>query len=85
MSKQEEIRASLEAAFAPRALEVINESHQHAGHAGHDGSGESHFRVRIAAEVFGTMSRVERHRAVHKALGKDLVSAIHALALDVSD
>ena len=84
MSKQEEIRAALEAAFAPRNLEVINESHQHAGHAGHDGSGESHFRVRIAAAVFGDMSRVARHRAVHAALGKDLVSQIHALALEIS-
>jgi BolA family transcriptional regulator, general stress-responsive regulator len=85
MSKQEEIRAALEAAFAPRALDVINESHQHAGHAGHDGSGESHFRVKIEAEVFAGMSRVARHRAVHDALGKDLVSAIHALALEISE
>jgi len=84
MSKQEEIRAALEAAFAPRNLEVINESHQHAGHAGHDGSGESHFRVRIAAAAFKDMSRVARHRAVHAALGKDLVSQIHALALEIS-
>lgn len=85
MSRQEEIRAALEAAFAPRALDVINESHQHAGHAGHDGSGESHFRVKIAAEAFGDMSRVARHRAVHAALGKDLVGAIHALALEISE
>ncbi len=85
MSKQEEIRAALEAAFTPRALEVINESHQHAGHAGHDGTGESHYRVRIAADVFKGMSRVARHRAVHEALGKDLVGRIHALALEITD
>ncbi|SMH31775.1 BolA family transcriptional regulator [Maritimibacter sp. HL-12] len=85
MSKQEEIRVALEAAFAPRALEVINESHRHAGHAGHDGTGESHYRVRIAAEVFKDMSRLARHRAVHAALGKDLVDGIHALALEITD
>jgi BolA family transcriptional regulator, general stress-responsive regulator len=85
MSKQEEIRVALEAAFAPRTLEVINESHRHAGHAGHDGTGESHYRVRIAAEVFKDMSRLARHRAVHAALGKDLVDGIHALALEITD
>jgi len=85
MTRQEEIRAALEAAFAPRTLEVINESHQHAGHAGHDGSGESHYRVRIAADAFKRLSRIERHRAVHAALGKELVGAIHALALEISD
>lgn len=84
MTRQEEIRAALEAAFVPRKLEVINESDRHAGHAGHDGTGESHYRVRIAADAFGEMSRVERHRAVHAALGKDLVGAIHALALEIS-
>lgn len=84
MSREDQIREVLEAAFAPRALEVINESHRHAHHAGHDGSGESHFRVVIAAEAFAPMSRVERHRAVHAALGKELTTAIHALALDIS-
>ena len=79
-----EIRAKLEAAFTPTALDVIDESHQHAGHAGHDGSGESHFRVRIAAPVFADMSRVERHRAVHAALGRDITGRIHALALEIS-
>ncbi|PID35914.1 MAG: BolA family transcriptional regulator [Rhodobacterales bacterium] len=84
MSVEAEIRAALEAAFAPRALEVINQSDQHAGHAGHDGSGESHFAVSIAAEAFAGMSRVAQHRAVHKALGPELVGRIHALALEVS-
>lgn len=84
MSIDGEIRAKLEAAFAPTALEVINESHQHAGHAGHDGSGDSHFRVRIAAPVFAEMSRVARHRAVHAALGAEVTGRIHALALEIS-
>jgi BolA protein len=80
----EEIRSRLEAAFAPESLEVINESARHRGHAGDDGSGESHFRVRIRAEVFAPMSRLERHRAVHRALGPELTARIHALALEVS-
>ncbi|MEZ5768986.1 MAG: BolA family protein [Paracoccaceae bacterium] len=84
MSIDAEIRAKLEAAFTPTSLEVIDESHAHAGHAGHSGSGSSHFRVRIDAPVFGQMSRVARHRAVHAALGPDLTGRIHALALEIS-
>ena len=82
MSIEGEIRNRLEATFAPSRLEVVNESHKHAGHAGDDGSGESHFKVVIRAAAFGPMSRVARHRAVHQALG-DLTTRIHALALDI--
>lgn len=82
MSVKEEIEARLTAAFAPSGLVVENESHRHAGHAGDDGSGESHFRVTIRAAAFASMGRVERHRAVHRALG-DLTARIHALALDI--
>lgn len=81
MNVKQEMEAALQAAFAPSALEVVNESHKHAGHAGDDGSGESHFAVRIRAEAFAGMNRVAQHRAVHKALG-DIVPRIHALALD---
>lgn len=83
MGMAEEIRKRLAAAFAPEALSVENESHRHAGHAGDDGSGESHFRVAIRAPVFAQMSRIERHRAVHKALGPEVTARIHALALTV--
>ena len=82
MTVATEIEQSLVAAFAPTALEVVNESHRHAGHAGDDGSGESHFRVMIRAPAFAAMGRVDRHRAVQKALG-DLNTRIHALALDI--
>ena len=83
MGTAEEIRARLAAAFVPDRLEVVNESHLHKGHAGDDGSGESHFRVTIRAPAFAAMGRVERHRAVHAALGPDLVGRIHALSLDI--
>tara|TARA_R110002096_G_scaffold13386_7_gene47532 strand:+ start:1531 stop:1791 length:261 start_codon:yes stop_codon:yes gene_type:complete len=78
-----EIEARLSAAFAPQVLDVVNESHLHAGHAGDDGSGESHFNVTIRAVAFGPMTRIQRHRAIHQALGPDLIARIHALELDI--
>lgn len=82
MSIKTEMETALRSAFDPSALEVVNESHKHAGHAGDDGSGESHFAVRIRAGAFAGMNRVQQHRAVHKALG-GIVPRIHALALDI--
>ncbi len=84
MNRTDRITQALEAAFSPQHLEVIDESEQHRGHAGYQEGGESHFRVVIRAPVFGDMSRVARHRAIHTALGADLVGQIHALALDVA-
>jgi BolA family transcriptional regulator, general stress-responsive regulator len=81
MSMEATLRSRLEAAFAPTALEVVNESHKHAGHSGDDGTGESHFHLMIRAAALAPMSRIERHRAVHRAIG-DLTSRIHALAID---
>lgn len=83
MRIEDKISAQLREAFSPSRLEVVNDSHRHAGHAGDDGSGESHFSVLIRAEAFAGQSRLQRHRAVHAALGADLVRAIHALALDI--
>ncbi len=85
MAVADEITSRLEAAFQPRELSVENDSHRHAGHAGDDGSGESHFRVTIRADAFAGQSRIERHRAVHAALGPDLVGRIHALQLTIGD
>lgn len=82
MRISDEIEQRLAEAFSPRELVVENESHRHAGHAGDDGSGESHFNVKIRADSFAGMSRVAQHRAVHKALG-DLNTRVHALALDI--
>ena len=90
MSIQSEIEAKLIRAFSPERLAVLNESHLHAGHhhvdGGHeavfDGKGETHFRVRIVAEAFKGMSRVERHRAVNAALAAELKGGVHALAIE---
>ena len=83
VTRGEEIRARLAAAFAPRRLEVVDESERHRGHAGYQEGGESHFRVTIESAQFEGMDRIARHRAVHTALGRDLVSEIHALALKI--
>lgn len=82
MNIKSELESTLRGAFAPKQLNITNESAQHAGHAGDDGSGESHFHVFMRAASFEGMSRLERHRAVHAALG-DLNQRIHALALDI--
>jgi len=79
----DEIRDRLESAFAPEFLEVEDDSESHRGHGGWREGGETHFNVQIRAAAFGPMSRIERHRAVHAALGRDLVGRIHALALDI--
>ena len=78
-----EIKAALDAAFVTNTLEVINESAQHAGHSGDDGTGESHWRVVIEAPEFESMTRIARHRAVHTALGAQIIGRIHALAIDI--
>ena len=82
MTVKDDIEARLRTAFTPDRLEVTNESHRHAGHAGDDGSGESHFHILIRAPAFTPMSRVARHRAVHAALG-DINTRVHAIALDI--
>jgi BolA protein len=85
VTRTEKIRVKLEEAFSPRVLEVIDDSESHRGHAGFQEGGESHFNVVIEADAFKGQSRIARHRAVHAALGKDLVSEIHALALTIRD
>lgn len=85
MTRAEKIQTRLSEAFAPRMLEVVDDSESHRGHSGFQEGGESHFQVSIASDAFAGMSRIARHRAVHAALGKDLVTEIHALALTITD
>ena len=80
----EEMRGLLEEAFAPTALEIINDSAQHSGHAGDDGSGESHFTVVIEAAAFAEMNRLARQRAVIAALGDIVGQRVHAVAIKAS-
>jgi len=83
MSVSEQIRTRLQNAFDPSALDVVDDSEQHRGHAGFREGGESHFNVMIRARAFEKLSRLKRHRAVHSALGPELVGRIHALSLDI--
>ena len=85
MSVKSRIEILLQDGLAPERLEVINESHQHAGHReSFDGTGETHMRVRIVSEKFSKMSRLERHRAVNELLKPELEAGLHALAVEAS-
>ncbi len=80
MSRVERIEAALRTAFAPQRLEVEDDSHRHAGHAGaRDGRG--HFNVSIVSEAFAGKAPLARHRAVYAALGEMMQTDIHALAI----
>jgi BolA protein len=75
------IRAKLTEALAPAHLEVVDDSHKHKGHAGHDPRGESHFTVRIVSDAFEGLNRVDRQRRVYALLSDELADRVHALAL----
>ena len=81
MSIQDSFIARLTAAFSPISLTVTNDSAKHAGHAGDDGSGDSHYAIHIRAASLAPMGRLARHRAIHAALG-DLTGRVHAIAID---
>jgi len=76
-----EIAKRLRDALAPTHLDVINDSDRHRGHAGHDGSGESHFTVVIESHAFAGRTRLARQRAVNAALADLLEERVHALAI----
>lgn len=78
---QREMEELLQHAFIPSRLAVINDSAKHHGHAGDDGSGESHFTVLIESTAFTGKSRVERQRMVNRALGDIPGDRVHALAI----
>src|SRR3982074_2492078 len=72
MTTRDVITEKLNTAFTPQRVEVVDESHQHAGHAGHRPGGETHFRVYIVAEAFRGKSRLERHRMINATLVSEL-------------
>ena len=83
MDTAEELRHRLEAAFAPPRLEIEDQSEAHRGHGGWKEGGGTHWRVAIRAPGLAGLSRIERHRAIHAAIGRDLMARIHALALEI--
>jgi len=75
------IREKLTLAFQPMRLELTDDSDKHAGHAGHNPGGESHFTVIIKSNAFDGLSRVARQRAVNQALSVELAGPVHALSI----
>lgn len=84
MSMVDIITEKLNKGLSPESLEVINESHLHAGHAGSPGTGESHFRVKVRASEFKGKSRLAMHQRINQLLSEELNGQIHALAIEAS-
>lgn len=82
MTVTDRIRRKLTEAFHPLALEVVDESDRHKGHAGHRPGGESHFRVRITAEAFAGKSRLQVHRMIYETLAVEIAEGVHAVAIE---
>jgi BolA protein len=83
MSVEATIREKLARALDPARLDIVNESHLHAGHHGSPGTGESHFRVLVVSPAFAGKSRLQRHRLVNEVLAAELRGKVHALALEL--
>jgi BolA protein len=81
MSVAETIRHKLTDRFTPTRLDIVDESHRHAGHAGARPEGETHFAVAIVAAAFAGHNRVARQRLVYGTLAEELATRVHALSL----
>ena len=84
MNRSERIRQILSDAFQPTVLEVVDDSHKHAGHAGARPEGETHYTVIISAPAFSDLSRVARQRAVMDVLKPEFETGLHALSIKAS-
>jgi len=81
----ESLEKKLRETLKPDKLEVINESHLHAGHQpGFDGSGESHIRIRIISSLFEGMPRIQRHRKINSLLSDEIAAGLHAVAIEAN-
>lgn len=81
MGVAQTLREKLTRALAPERLEIVDESHLHAGHAGAREGGESHFRIDVVSAVFAGRARIARHRLVHDILAEEIAGPVHALSL----
>ena len=84
MSVSKTIKHKLQTALSPTHLEVIDESHLHAGHVGARPEGETHFRVVIVSSDFAGLSRIDNQRKVHRLLSEELAGPVHALSVRAS-
>lgn len=84
MSFMVSIENKLKDAFSPESLEIVNESHLHAGHQeSFDGSGETHLRIKIVASAFEGVGRVDRHRQINALVAEEIAAGLHAIAIEV--
>ncbi len=81
LNTADRIEKKLTEALAPDSVKVVDESHQHEGHAGHRPGGQTHFRVYIVAKAFAGKTRVDRHRMVNAILSDELKGGVHALVI----
>ena len=84
MLMKTQIADKLASTFAPQSLDVVDESHQHEGHAGARPGGQTHFRVYIVSEAFRGKTRIARHRLINELLSAELADRVHALAIHAS-
>jgi len=82
-TRADRMAAALRGAFAPEYLEVIDDSSRHAGHAGAQPGGETHYTIRLVSPAFVNLSRVARSRAVHQILEREFLGGLHALSLEL--
>ena len=83
MGFSQSIHDKIEAALKPVSLEIVNESHLHAGHQeSFDGSGETHLRIKVVAGAFEGMSRVDRHRTINALVADEIAAGLHAIAIE---
>ncbi len=80
-SYKDRITSKLTVRFNPTHLEVLDESHKHAGHGAFNGTGETHFRIIISSKEFTGLSRVSKHRLINETLAEELLEQIHALSI----
>lgn len=81
MKIRQSIERKLKSELSPEYLEVIDQSHLHEGHAGHNPGGESHFKLVISASKLEGLTRIEKHKIIHKILDEELKKSIHALSI----
>jgi BolA protein len=78
------MRAKLQAALVPERLEIEDQSHLHAGHAGWRPGGETHFKIKVASARFAGKGRLERHRMVYALLADEIAEGVHALQIETA-
>ena len=83
MKMEEKIKKAIEDAFSPSHLEIINESHKHAGHAGDDGSGQTHFKLIVVSNEFSGCDRVQRQRMLNASICDLFEEGLHAISMKI--